>query len=160
MIEVLDSKGDKWVREKDIKKEVKNKVAIEIERELQQSPMNDMRSLVDKTIDETINLALLEEMSKRGPELKITRIPSIGRYFGTIIFPLVTAGIMGAASYYNPDKIPPGNFIIIDPLGPPTGGNPPPIDPIQVAQSVLINIAAYGLGALALTGLILLLRRK
>jgi hypothetical protein len=159
MLEVLDSKADKWVREKDIKKEVKNKVAIEIERELQQSPMNDMRSLVDKTIDETINLALLEEMSKRGPELKITRIPPIGRYLGTIVFPLVTAGIMGAASYYNPDKIPPGNLIIIDSLRPPTG-NPPPIDPIQVAQSTLINIAVYGLAALALTGLILLVRRK
>lgn len=160
MAEVLDSKGDKWVREKNIKKEVKNKVAIEIERELQQSPMNDMRSFIDKTIDETINLALLEEMKKRGPALKITRVPPIGRYLGLIIFPIITAGILGAASFYNPDKIPPGNLVIINPLRPPTGGNPPPIDPIQVAQSTIINLATYGIGALALASLILLLRRK
>ena len=160
MAEVLDSKGDKWVRDKNIKKEVKNKVAIEIERELQQSPMNDMRAFVDKTIDETINLALLEEIKKRGPALKITRVPPIGRYLGLVIFPIITAGILGAASFYNPDKIPPGNLVIIDPLRPPTGGNPPPIDPIQVVQSSIINIATYGIGALALASLILLLRKK
>ncbi|MFX1325501.1 MAG: hypothetical protein ACFE8N_11120 [Promethearchaeota archaeon] len=160
MKEVLDGKGDNWVREKKIKQDVKNKVAIEIERELQQSPMNDMRTLVDKTMDETINLALLEEMKKRGPALKITRVPPIGRYLGLIIFPIITAGILGAASFYNPDKIPPGNLVILGSLNPPPGGNPPPIDPIQVAQSTIINIAAYGMGALALAGLIMLLRRK
>jgi hypothetical protein len=157
---VLDKKGKTWGKEKDIKKEVKNKVALEIEKELQISPMRDMRSLVDKTIDETINLALLEEISRRGDQLNITRIPPIFKYLGNLIFPLVTAGVLGIITAYYPDRIPPGSLIIIDPNRPPTGGNPPPIDPIQVAQSALVNAAVYGIGALALVGIIALIRRR
>ncbi|MHA1883831.1 MAG: hypothetical protein ACW96S_02165, partial [Promethearchaeota archaeon] len=91
--DILDKKGKSWGKEKDIKKEAKNRVALEIEKELQESPMREMRSLVDKTIDESINLALLEEISRRGDQLNITRIPPIFKYLGTLIFPLLTAGV-------------------------------------------------------------------
>ncbi len=158
--DILDKKGKSWGKEKDIKKEAKNRVALEIEKELQESPMREMRSLVDKTIDESINLALLEEISRRGDQLNITRIPPIFKYLGTLIFPLLTAGVLGLITAYYPDRIPPGRWIIIDPQRPPTGGNPPPIDPIQVVQTSLINAAVYGIGALALVGIIRLIRRR
>ena len=72
MKEVLDSKGTQRVREKDIKKEVKNKVAIKVEREIQESPMRDMRPLVDKTIDETINLAV----QRHAPITRTINVPT------------------------------------------------------------------------------------
>lgn len=159
MKEVLDSKATNRVKAKDIKKEVKNQVAIKIEKELQESPMRDMRPLIDKTIDETINLALFEEVSKRGDQLNITRVPPINKFLWRLILPLCVAGGVGGLSFFYPDKIPPGDLVIPEIIHQP-GVPPPPIDPIQVVQSILINAAVYGLGALILVGLLILIRRK
>jgi len=157
---VVNKKTKKWRKEKDIKKEVKNKVAIEIESQLQRSPMRDMRPLVDKTIEATIDLAFLKEMSKRGDQARIAMASSIGKIFWRLLFPLATAGVLGGLTYVYPDKIPPGSLIIPERLPPPTGGPLLPVDPLDIVQSTAINAAVFGIGALVLVGLIIFLRRR
>jgi len=160
MESVVNKKTKKWRKEKDIKKEVKSKVAIEIESELQKSPMREMRPLVDKTIEATIDLAFLKEISKRGDQARIAMASSIGKIFWRLLFPLATAGVLGGLTYVYPDKIPPGSLIIPERLPPPTGGPLLPVDPLDIVQSTAINAAVFGIGALVLVGLIIFLRRR
>ena len=160
MENAFNRKDKKWIKEKDIKKKVKSKVAIEIESQLQESPMREMRPLVDKTIEATIDLAFLKEISKRGGQARIAMASPIGKLVWRLIFPLATAGVLGGLTYIYPDKIPPGSLIIPEWQRPPTGGNPPPIDPVEILQSTAINAAVFGIGALVLVGLIILLRRR
>lgn len=160
MGEAFDKRDKEWIKEKNVKNEVKNKVAIEIERQIQESPMREMRPLVDKTIEATIDLAFLEELKKRGDQVRIVSASTIGKIFWRLIVPLATAGVIGGATYIYPDKIPPGSLIIPEWQQPPPGGNPPPIDPIEIAQSTVINAAVYGIGTLILIGLIIYIRRR
>jgi len=160
MNNAFNRKGKKWITEKKIKKEVKNKVAIEIESQLQKSPMREMRPLVDKTIEATIDLAFLKEVSKRGDQARIAMASPIGKLVWRLLFPLATAGVLGGLTYIYPDKIPPGSLIIPEWQPPPTGGNPPPIDPVVILQSTAINAAIFGIGALVLVGLIILTKRR
>ncbi|MHA2125822.1 MAG: hypothetical protein ACW99E_10975 [Promethearchaeota archaeon] len=159
MKNTLDRKGSQWVNEKKLKREVKNKVAIQIEEDLQKSPMKDMRTLVDKTMDEFIDLSFLREVKNRGDRIRITTGSLIGSIFWRLLFPITTALAIGWASYAYPDRIPPGNLVI--PPNPqfPTGA-PAPIDPIPLLQSALINGAIYGVGALTIVGIILLFKRR
>jgi len=156
----FNKKGNKWKKEKDFKKEVKSEVAIEIEGQLQKSPMREMRPLVDKTIEATIDLAFLKEISKRGDQARIAMASPIGKLFWRLLFPLATAGVLGGLTYVYPDKIPPGSLIIPERLPPPTGGPLLPVDPLDIVQSTAINAAVFGIGALALVGLIILIRRR
>ena len=156
----FNNKGKKWIKEKEFKKKIKSKVAIEIESELQKSPMREMRPLVDKTIEATIDLAILKEISKRGDQARIAMASPIGKLFWRLIFPLATAGVLGGLTYVYPDKIPPGSLIIPERQAPPTGGNLLPIDPLDIVQSTAINAAVFGIGALVLVGLIILIRRR
>ncbi|MFX1380670.1 MAG: hypothetical protein ACFFA4_16425, partial [Promethearchaeota archaeon] len=126
------------------------------EKEVQESPMKDMRSLINNTIDETINLALLNEVKDRGAQLKITNGFSFGKLFWRLIFPLATAVGIAGLNFLFPDKIPPGSLLVNVIQQP---GLPPIVDPIELIQSVLINGAVYGIGALILVGLIILIRR-
>ncbi|MFX0004991.1 MAG: hypothetical protein ACFE9J_16110 [Candidatus Hermodarchaeota archaeon] len=155
MKEYLDK--NEWVKEKDLKNKIKNRVAIEIEKDVQESPMRDMRSLIENTIDETINLALLNEVKNRGDQLKITNGFSFSKLFWRIIFPLVSAASVASLSFIYPDKIPPGNLVVSVIQQP---GLPPIIDPMQLIQSILINGVVYGIGILILVGLIILIRRR
>ncbi|MFX0038797.1 MAG: hypothetical protein ACFFCY_11615 [Promethearchaeota archaeon] len=148
---------NEWVKEKDLKNKIKNRVAIEIEKDVQESPMRDMRSLIENTIDETINLALLNEVKNRGDQLKITNGFSFGKLFWRIIFPLVMAASVASLNFIYPDKIPPGNLVVSVIQQP---GLPPIVDPIQLIQSMLINGVVYGIGTLILVGLIILIRRR
>ncbi|KKN10652.1 hypothetical protein LCGC14_1034370, partial [marine sediment metagenome] len=43
-------------------------------------------------------------------------------------------------------------------IPPPVTGAPPPIDPIPIIQSALINAAVYGIGTLAVVGVVIFLR--
>jgi len=156
----FNNKGKKWIKEKEFKKKVKSKIAIEIESELQKSPMREMRPLVDKTIEATVDLAFLKEISKRGDQARIAMASSIGELFWRILFPLATAGVLGGLTYVYPDKIPPGSLTIPERQAPPTGGNLLPIDPLDIVQSTAINAAVFGIGALILVGLIILIRRR
>ena len=158
MKNTLDRKGSKWVSDKKIKKEVKNKVALSIENTLQRSPMRNMRPLVKKTIDEMIDLTLLREAKKRGPRLKVTRGSPAGRLFWRLIFPIAIAGTIGWLSFAFPEVILPGSLVIPSTPLSPTGA-PAPIDPIPILQSALINAAVYGIGAFTLVGIIALMRR-
>jgi hypothetical protein len=158
MKEFLDK--NEWVKENKLKEQVKNKVAIEIEKDIQQSPMKNMRPLIDNTIDESINHAFLKEVKARGDQLKVYDTSLGAKFFWRVVFPLTTAGFMGLLSYNYPDKIPPGSLIIPERQVPPTGGNPPPIDPTQIVQSIFINTVVYGFGALILVGLLMWMRRK
>ncbi|MFX0047818.1 MAG: hypothetical protein ACFE8G_06560, partial [Candidatus Hermodarchaeota archaeon] len=126
----------------------------------QESPMREMRPLVDKTIEATIDLAFLKELKKRGDQVRIVSASTVGKIFWRLIVPLATAGVIGGATYIYPDKIPPGSLIIPEWQRPPPGGNPPPIDPIEIAQSTVINAAVYGIGTLILIGLIIYIRRR
>jgi hypothetical protein len=154
----LDNK--EGIRENILKKRVKNKVKIEIEKDVQDSPMNDMRRLVDKTVDATVDLAFLKEIESRGDDIRIYNGGFIGKILTRIIFPLATAGGVGLLTYTNPRLIPPGNIVVPEWHIPPTGGQPPPVDPIIVTQSTAINAAVYGTGALILVGLIIILRNR
>jgi len=160
MENAFNRKDKKWIKEKDIKKKVKSKVAIEVESQLQQSPMREMRPLVDKTIEATIDLAFLKEISKRGDQARIAMPSPIGKLVWRLLFPLATAGVLGGLTYVYPDKIPPGSLTIPERLPPPTGGPLLPVDPLDIVQSTAINAAVFGIGALVLVGLIILLRRR
>lgn len=159
MKNVLDRKGSQWVNDKKIRKEVKNKVAIDIEKKIQTSPMRDMRPLINKTMDEMIDLALLKEVKNRGSRLNITRATRFGIFFWRCIVPIAIGGLVGWISFIYPEIIPPGSLFIPSPPRSPTGA-PAPIDPVPILQSALINGAVYGIGVLALVGLIGLLRRR
>ncbi|MFX1280805.1 MAG: hypothetical protein ACFFA3_15625 [Promethearchaeota archaeon] len=151
---------NEWVKEKELKKWVKNKAAIEIERVVQDSPMRDMRSLIDNTIDESINLAFLREVQERGDQLKIYG-PSLGmKIFSRVLLPIIAGGAVGLLAYNYPDKIPPGNLFIPEQQGSPTGNPPPPLEPNEILRSALINASVYGFCALLLIGVIILIRRK
>lgn len=156
----FNSKGNKWIKEKEFKKKVKSKVAIEIESELQKSPMREMRPLIDKTIEATIDLAVLKEISKRGDQARIAMASPIAKLFWRLLFPLATAGVLGGLTYVYPDKIPPGSLTIPERVPPPTGGPLLPVDPLDIVQSTAINAAVFGIGALVLVGLIILIRRR
>jgi len=156
----FNNKGKKWIKEKEFKKKIKSKVAIEIESELQKSPMREMRPLVDKTVEATIDLAFLKEVAKRGDQARIAMASSIGKIFWRLLFPLATAGVLGGLTYVYPDKIPPGSLTIPERQAPPTGGNLLPIDPLDIVQSTAINVAVFGIGALVLVGLVILLKRR
>ncbi|MFW9820158.1 MAG: hypothetical protein ACFFE5_11165 [Candidatus Thorarchaeota archaeon] len=156
MKEFLDK--SEWVKLKQLKKKVKNNVALEIEREVQESPMKDMRPLIDKTIDEMINLEILKEADKRGGQLRVYDALPIVKVFWRVVLPLFIASVIIALTILYPDRIPPGSLII--PESSPAGGNPPPINPLQIIGSTLINATVFGVGALALIGLIIMLRRK
>jgi len=159
MKNVLDRKGSQWVNDKKIRREVKNKVAIEIEKKLQTSPMRDMRPLINKTMDEMIDLALLKEVKNRGSRLNITRTTPFGIFFWRFIVPIAIGGLVGWISYIYPEIIPPGRLFIPSPPRSPTGA-PAPIDPVPILQSALINGVVYGIGVLAVVSLIGLLRRR
>ena len=156
----FNSKGNKWIKEKEFKKKVKSKVAIEIESELQKRPMRAMRPLIDKTIEATIDLAVLKEISKRGDQARIAMASPIVKLFWRLLFPLATAGVLGGLTYVYPDKIPPGSLTIPERVPPPTGGPLLPVDPLDIVQSTAINAAVFGIGALVLVGLIILIRRR
>ncbi|MFX0083587.1 MAG: hypothetical protein ACFE94_17705 [Candidatus Hodarchaeota archaeon] len=151
---------NEWVKEKELKKWVKNKVAIEIEKVVQDSPMRDMRSLIDNTIDESINLAFLREVQELGDQLKIYGTSLGMKLFSRVLLPIITGGAAGLLAYNYPDKIPPGSLFIPEQQGPPTGNPPPPLEPNEILRSALINAGIYGFGALLLIGLIILIRRK
>ncbi|MFX0106046.1 MAG: hypothetical protein ACFE75_11225 [Candidatus Hodarchaeota archaeon] len=148
---------NEWIKEKDLKRKVKNEVALEIEKDVQESSMRDMRPLIDSTIDETINLTFLKEVKNRGDQLKIRKGSLIGKVFWRLIFPLAIAVFIGGISLIYPDILPPGNLFINGIQQP---GMPVIIDPIQRVQSILINGAVYGTGTLLLVGIIILIRRK
>ncbi|MFX0076668.1 MAG: hypothetical protein ACFE96_14590 [Candidatus Hermodarchaeota archaeon] len=154
----LDKK--EWIKLKTLKKRVKNKVKIDIEREVQDSPMNNMRRLIDKTVEATVDLAYLKELEARGEDLRVYDGGLIGKVLTRVIIPLATAGGIGLVTYTNPRLIPPGNIIVPELYRPPTGGPPPPIDPITVAQSTAINAAVYGVGALILVSIIAVIRNR
>ncbi|MFX0010783.1 MAG: hypothetical protein ACFE9R_10740 [Candidatus Hermodarchaeota archaeon] len=158
--EAISRNEGKRIKEKDLKKEVKTKVAIEIEPQIQKSPMNEMRPLIEKTIEATIDLAILEEISKRPNQIRILKPSPVGKLVWRLIFPLATAVLVGGITYIYPDKIPPGSLIFPELQPPPPGGNPPPIDPMQIVQSIAINAAVFGVGTLILVGLIILIRRR
>jgi len=158
MTSVLNRKGSRRVNDKKVKREVKKKVAIDIERRLQQSPMRKMRSLVNTTMDEMIDLALLKEVRDRGSRLNITHGSPLGPLFWRLVFPIAVAGIIGWVSYNYPLAIVPGSLNIPPALPPPVTGAPPPVEPGPIIQSALINAAVYGIGALAVVGVILFLR--
>jgi len=159
MKNLLDRKGSQWVNDKKIKKQVKNKVAIDIEKIIQTSPMRDMRSLINKTLDEMLDLALLKEVKERGTRLKITSSSPFGIIFWRIIIPIATAGIVGWISFTLPELIPPGNlFIPSIPQSP--SGAPGPIDPVPIIRSAMINGAIFGIGTLLVVGLIAQLKRR
>ena len=160
MEEALNKKDKKRIKEKDIKKEVKTKVAIEIESQVQESPMREMRPLVDKTIEATIDLEFLKEISNRGDQAGIVMVSPVSKIIWRLIVPLATAGVAGSLTYVYPDKIPPGSLIIPERQRPPTGGPLLPIDPLEVVQSTAINAVVFGIGALVLVGLVILLRRR
>lgn len=160
MESAFNKKGKNWGKEKDIKQDVKNKVAIEIERAIQESPMREMRPLVVKTIEATIDLAYLKELSKRGDQARVVMPSAIGKILWRLVFPLITAGVVGGLTYIYPDRIPPGSLTIPERQRPPTGGNYLPIDPLEIIQSTAINAAVFGVGALVLVGLIILIRRR
>ncbi len=156
---VLDRKGSQWVNDKKIKKQVKKKVAIDIEKIIQTSPMRDMRSLINKTLDEMIDLALLKEVKERGTRLKITSSSPFGIIFWRIIIPIATAGIVGWISFTLPDLIPPGSLFIPSIPQLPTGA-PGPIDPVPLIRSAIINGAIYGIGTLLVVRLVAQLKRR
>ena len=156
----FNNKGKKWIKEKEFKKKIKSKVAIEIESELQKSSMREMRPLVDKTIEATIDLAVLKEISKRGDQARIAMASPIAKLFWRLLFPLATAGVLGGLTYVYPDKIPPGSLTIPERVPPPTGGPLLPVDPLDIVQSTAVNAAVFGIGALVLVGLIILIRRR
>ena len=160
MENAFNRKDKKWIKEKDIKKKIKSKVAIEVESQLQESPMREMRPLVDKTIEATIDLAFLKEISKRGDQARIAMASPIAKLFWRLLFPLATASVLGGLTYVYPDKIPPGSLTIPERQPPPTGGPLLPVDPLDIVQSTAINAAVFGIGALALVGLIILIRRR
>ena len=158
MTTVLNRKGSHRVNGKKVKKEVKKKVAIDIESRIQQSPMRKMRPLINTTIDEMIDLALLKEVKDRGSRLNITRGSPLGPFFWRLVFPIAIAGIIGWVSYNFPLAIGPGSLIIPTPIPPPVTGAPPPVDPVPIIQSALINAAVYGIGTLAIVGVIIYLK--
>lgn len=158
MTSVLNRKGSRRVNDKKVKKEVKKKVAIDIERRLQQSPMRKMRPLVNTTIDEMIDLALLKEVRDRGSRLNITHGSPFGPFFWRLVFPIAIAVIIGWVSYNYPLALAPGSLTIPPAIPPPVTGVPPPIDPIPIIQSALINVAVYGIGTLAVVGVVIFLR--
>ena len=158
MTNALNRKGSHKVNDKKIKKEVKKKVAIDIERRVQQSPMREMRPLINTTMDEMIDLALLKEVRDRGSRLNITHGSPLGPLFWRLVFPIAVAGIIGWVSYNYPLAIVPGSLNIPPALPPPVTGAPPPVEPGPIIQSALINAAVYGIGALAVVGVILFLR--
>jgi len=119
-----------------------------------------MRGLVNKTMDELIDLSFLREVKNRGDTLKLKAGSLLGRIFWRILFPITTATTVGWVSYLFPESIPPGNLIVPEPTIPPTGGNPIPPDPLQILQASLLNGAIYGIGALVLVGILLYLRRR
>ena len=151
---------NEWIKKRKFKKRVKNKVKIEIEREIQESPMGDMRRIVDKTVDATIDLAMLKEIERRGESVRIYDSSVFGKIISRLVLPLVTAGGVGLLTYTNPRIIPPGNIVVPELVNPPTGGPPPPVDPIIVAQSTAINAATYGIGALILISIIAVIRNR
>lgn len=159
MKNLLNRKGSRWVYDKKIKKQVKNKVAIDIEKIIQNSPMRKMRSLINKTLDEMIDLALLKEVKERGTRLKITSSSPFGIIFWRIIIPIATAGIVGWISFTLPDLIPPGSLFIPSIPQLPTGA-PGPIDPVPIIRSAIINGAIYGIGILLVVRLVAQLKRR
>ena len=159
MKNLLNRKGSRWVYDKKIKKQVKNKVAIDIEKIIQNSPMRKMRSLINKTMDEMIDLALLKEVKERGTRLKITSSSPFGIIFWRIIIPIATAGIVGWISFTLPDLIPPGSLFIPSIPQLPTGA-PGPIDPVPIIRSAIITGAIYGIGILLVVRLVAQLKRR
>lgn len=158
--EELDIREKKRIKEKDLKKVVKTKVAIEIEDQIQKSPMREMRPLIDKTIEATIDLGLLEEISKRPDQIRIDQVSTKRKLVWRAIVPLSTAVLIGSISYIYPDRILPGSIFDEDVQLPSTGGNPPPIDPMDAILPTVTNMVVYGIGTLVLVGLIIYLKRR
>lgn len=157
---LIEKKLKKKMKFKNAKKKIKNEVYLELERDIQESSMNNMRPLIEKTIDAMVELTLLEEISENGDIVGITIKTSLGKIIWRVFFPLTIASFAGWLSYNYPDKILPGSMIIPIETGPPVAGPPSPIDPINIFQSIAINGAVYGISALVLIGLIIALRKK
>ncbi|MFX0075127.1 MAG: hypothetical protein ACFE96_06780 [Candidatus Hermodarchaeota archaeon] len=143
---------------KDYKEKMKKKVALDLESEIKASKVKIRKPLLDKTIDTSIEIAILSEIEQREDLLDIYDGSIGNKIFWRVILPLITAVTFGGLGYIYPGLIPPGSLII-----PNVAINPtkplPPIDPTLLTSSIVINSATYGIGTLILISLVALVRK-